>query len=526
MRILRLSSTIKLELLLVFACLLGGGSGVFACANDTIPPSVNCPPSQTLTFQSGQCGSTAFWTTPQATDNCSSVTLTSSHNSGDFFGPGTTVVTYTATDSSGNNSSCIFFITVNGFPLVLSVDADTLPGGVNIACAGDSTGIAVAQGFDGCPPYSFLWSNGATSDTATGLPAGWISVTITDGQGFSITDSVLLTEPPPFAATLPAIPDVCGQDSATFTVAVTGGSEIGRKYCTRPLGSSIETCFPESSPGMIEVGPLPAGTYIGTASDTLGCPITDTFTINSLPLPLPNLPPSATECTGDPVVLDAGNPGSSYLWSTGDTTQILSTFQSGVISVLVTAANGCTGEDSTTVNFATTAVASFTFMPAAGNQTFDFADLSTGDIDSLRWDFGDGGTSTLPNPIYTYQNTGNFTACLTAFGPCGTDSACLPINVVNTLPALKAPHLSIIPNPSRDRVKIQWEIPYSEMVYLKIWDMNGKLRLEIPTNGADLEKVLDLSEFAAGMYLLSFQTREMRGEEPGRFFCERIIINR
>ncbi len=52
-----------------------------------------------------------FWTPPIAADNCPGVVLTSNYNPGDTFPLGTTVVTYTATDASGNSVSCSFNVT-------------------------------------------------------------------------------------------------------------------------------------------------------------------------------------------------------------------------------------------------------------------------------------------------------------------------------------------------------------------------------------------------------------------------------
>jgi hypothetical protein len=50
---------------------------------------------------------------PVVTDNCPMVTWTSSHNSGDFFPCGTTIVTFTATDMAGNQSTCTMPVVVN-----------------------------------------------------------------------------------------------------------------------------------------------------------------------------------------------------------------------------------------------------------------------------------------------------------------------------------------------------------------------------------------------------------------------------
>jgi len=52
----------------------------------------------------------------------------------------------------------------------------------------------------------------------------------------------------------------------------------------------------------------------------------------------------------------------------------------------------------------------------------DFTNLSSGEIDSLLWNFGDGETSTEINPSHEYQNSGLYTISLTAYGPYGTDT--------------------------------------------------------------------------------------------------------
>ncbi|MFW9769954.1 MAG: PKD domain-containing protein, partial [Candidatus Thorarchaeota archaeon] len=54
--------------------------------------------------------------------------------------------------------------------------------------------------------------------------------------------------------------------------------------------------------------------------------------------------------------------------------------------------------------------------------TVVFTDLSTGEITSWDWDFGDGGSSTEQNPTYTYNTAGSYTVILTVTGPGGFDT--------------------------------------------------------------------------------------------------------
>jgi gliding motility-associated-like protein len=98
---------------------------------DNINPVLsNCPSDIELTA-GATCTAITSWTPPNAQDNCS-VNVTTSHQPGTEFPIGETIVTYTATDPSGNTATCSFTITVNNTQLPvlencpdnLVVDAD------------------------------------------------------------------------------------------------------------------------------------------------------------------------------------------------------------------------------------------------------------------------------------------------------------------------------------------------------------------------------------------------------------------
>jgi gliding motility-associated-like protein len=78
---------------------------------DNSPPVFSSCPSAITVPGSDDCQAVVSWPVPVATDNCS-VTITTNHNSGESFPIGTTAVTYTATDGSGNKSVCTFNVTV------------------------------------------------------------------------------------------------------------------------------------------------------------------------------------------------------------------------------------------------------------------------------------------------------------------------------------------------------------------------------------------------------------------------------
>ncbi len=84
------------------------------------------------------------------------------------------------------------------------------------------------------------------------------------------------------------------------------------------------------------------------------------------------------------------------------------------------------------------ALANFTADVSAGisSVTVQFTDLSTGDLDTWLWDFGDGITSTLQNPTHTFATVGVYTVSLTVSGLGGIDTLMQPDYIAVYEPAL------------------------------------------------------------------------------------------
>ncbi|MBI2268805.1 MAG: hypothetical protein HYU69_00445 [Bacteroidetes bacterium] len=100
----------------------------------------------------------------------------------------TTTYTVTIKDAGGNTSTSTAVVTVNP-----SVTLTTSSG--NITCNGSSNGTILASPGSGTVPYTYSWSNGQTTQTATGLIAGNYSVTITDSKGCSAMSMAAIISP-------------------------------------------------------------------------------------------------------------------------------------------------------------------------------------------------------------------------------------------------------------------------------------------------------------------------------------------
>ena len=86
--------------------------GFNVVVRDRAAPVVSKCPAQVVVKADNNCKAKVNWTPPNFTDNCSTVTVTSSHNPASEFSIGTTEVTYTAKDADGNQTQCKFNVVV------------------------------------------------------------------------------------------------------------------------------------------------------------------------------------------------------------------------------------------------------------------------------------------------------------------------------------------------------------------------------------------------------------------------------
>lgn len=124
-----------------------------------------------------------------------------------------------------------------------------------------------------------------------------------------------------------------------------------------------------------------------------------------------------------------------WLWNFGDGTASLSenpshTFPGpGTYNVCLTSSNDC-GSNTIclpiTVNCAPPSVG---FQAQVSGLTTNFFNNSSPDVTQWLWDFGDGTTSTLEDPVHTFSGPGTYNVCLTGTSVCGSQQVCLQVTV-------------------------------------------------------------------------------------------------
>ena len=75
------------------------------------------------------------------------------------------------------------------------------------------------------------------------------------------------------------------------------------------------------------------------------------------------------------------------------------------------------------------------FTPVTGfDPSISFFDISTNDPTAWLWEFGDGDTSSLMNPVHVYDSNATYDVCLTAYNAWGSDSVCKKIVISKVMP--------------------------------------------------------------------------------------------
>lgn len=125
-----------------------------------------------------------------------------------------------------------------------------------------------------------------------------------------------------------------------------------------------------------------------------------------------------------------------------------------------------------------------------------FNNNSTGEIDSLIWDFGDGNTSNNNTPYHLYEEEGDYYVCLTAINKSGSNVYCDTITVAVFIDVAlneKTP-VSIFPNPAKDIIFIDGLITETEFT---LYNSAGQTVLT-----GHLADRLIVDELANGKYYL------------------------
>ncbi|MBK5285001.1 MAG: hypothetical protein JJE25_06330, partial [Bacteroidia bacterium] len=263
---------------------------------------------------------------------------------------------YTVTVTDLNNCSATISVTLTEPPVLYdSIVSPVSAGGYNIICRGECNGTITTNTTGGTIPYSYQWTpNVSSTNSALNLCAGSYTVTVTDANGCSFTDTLTLTEPDTVFALITVVdlhngtPITCdGECDGSVYVTASGGS---------PPYTYSWTYTPPTVPAYSATGDtiynLCAGLVTVVVSDLNGCSAPADTLINAPPPMLVSI--SAVTfvagwnepCFGDCVdsataTITGGTSPYTYLWSNAQASQTATGLCAITYTVTVTDVNNC-----------------------------------------------------------------------------------------------------------------------------------------------------------------------------------------
>ncbi|MFM7218453.1 MAG: hypothetical protein ACKO1U_10575, partial [Bacteroidota bacterium] len=306
----------------------------------TVTDANNCQATTTGTIsQPSQLVAASTAGTIRCFGGSATITVTATGGTSPYTGTGSFsrnagAYSFTVTDANGCTATTGGTLTQ---PTALSATVST----TNATTVGGNNGAATASVSGGTSPYTYSWSNGATTATASGLRAGSYTVTITDANGCTTTATGSVGDPScNIIITVTGTSINCFGGTTTVTVSATGG--------TAPYtgtGSFIRS----------------AGPYTYTVTDAIGCSAISSGTVTQPTVLTASSTAGQIVCNGGTTTVTVTASGGTPPYTgTGSFTR-----SAGTYSYTVTDSKGCTNTTVGSISQPTAVTVSSTFPPIA-----------------------------------------------------------------------------------------------------------------------------------------------------------------
>ena len=288
---------------------------------------------------------------------------------------------------------------------------------IDVKCFGNSTGSATSNVTGGTSPYTYTWSNGATTSSLSNITSGTYTLTVTDSHNCIATATTIIAQP------LAAL-----TINTSKTDVLCFGNSTGNISCTVTGGTTPYSYLWNNGATSSSLNNIVAGTYSVTITDANLCSTTTSITINQPTAALSgNAVSSYANCYGTStgsvnLTINGGTTPYNYNWSNGTSVQNISNVNAGTYTVTVTDANNCSITTQATVTQPTAALSAtkvITNVLCYGNNTGAINLTVTGGTSAYTFNWNNGATSQNINTLYA----GTYSVTVTDSRGCTTTSS-------------------------------------------------------------------------------------------------------
>ncbi|HLP94241.1 MAG TPA: choice-of-anchor V domain-containing protein [Saprospiraceae bacterium] len=470
----------------------GGGCPAVFSVNITEPPALSVNATATGVTAIGATDGTA---TANPTGGTAGYQYQWSTGSSAASISGLAPGTYTVSVTDANGCTAQQSVNVAAFNCALNASISA----VNTSCFGSANGQATITLSNGTQPYTYNWSNGASTQSINNLAAGTYTVSASDGAGCSITQTVNIGQPDELVATVVSIQNVlCPDDTdGQVEITVTGG--------TSPYSYNWQGGNP---------GSLGVGNYSVSVTDANACIDEVSFSI----VATDNVPPTMT-CPADiqicgPDFISYGTPSVTDNCGVAIPPVLISGPASGSLfdegnSVIVYQATDVVGNTATcsfniTV-FPTSDILIDQITNDMNGQQVGAISVTAVGVGPFTYAWNKNGVPFASTEDLSGLGAGSYTLVITDGNGC--TSALAPViitNTVGTSDLAETGTLKLWPNPTS--TSIQLEIIDLDVLSVQLVDLRGSLIQEISLK--TLAQPIDVQSIPAGMYCLVVNTAD------------------
>ncbi len=444
-------------------------------------------------------------------------------------------------NTNGTNCSSMYCDTVRVTGTVichLTVLANTY----GSSCTNCANGMAyVFHVSGGTAPFTYAWSNGASTDSAFNLIAGTYTVCVTDANSCHMCSSVVI----------PVVSNTC---NALFSNSVPNFNRVQFTNMSSGNISGSASYYWSFGDGSSDYSANPVHQYMNSGTYTVclymsdstssgvqcSSSFCDTIAIGNtgncnLIIRPSSMSASCSSCADGSVRVNAqgGTAPYAYSWSaSGFQTDSVSGLAPGTYTVCVTDSKGCVvcAIDTVWNSGATSCSANFVLHPDSlhpGNFTAINLASGTGVI-KYYWNWGDNTMDSTATPVHTYPSAGLYDICLTIYDATGCTSTFCDTIVATRLPAWAAGthttvnvvqgmaagikeiqtinNWNIYPNPSSGQTTVAYTISQNSDIIINVYDLVGRevmpaVKISNQSSGYH-ETGIDGSNLLPGTYLV------------------------
>lgn len=352
----------------------------------------------------------------------------------------------------------------------------------------------------GVAPFTYKWSNGATTQEQIGVGAGRYTVTVSDATGGVAVGNSTVTVPAILEATVTAVNESsAGGKNGSAKVAVIGGTapykytwETTPKQSTQSISNLAPACY-----SVVVTDANNCNAAAATCVSSFGCTSNVSVQLETVGF--------ACNAGVDGKVSAKPAGGSApytYAWSNGATAESITNLKSGRYGVIVTDAKKCIGSAVVDLQQSNILFANLTVvnMTKIGSNDGKISANPTGGTSPYSFTWSNGSTTNSISGL----GTGTYSVVITDAAGCkSTQSVVIGITTAIDEPAWAA-QVKIFPNPAQDFLQIQLPDNIAHIAEVQLINVVGQIIAH--TYPHQDTATINVSNIENGMYIVKIIT--------------------